>query len=268
MDKQIATRKETPKRDACQKIVCRSPLYRPSTLMANRYDAYHGFTLVELLVVIGIISILAAMLLPVLSETRWTANKISSLNNLKQINQAVISYVDNHDSWVPNTVRADQGSNYWVNFYIIVYPTNLVHNTIGHTLPPYVDDHRIFMAPNHWDRLKNTYRLVGGLMWKYWYGWYWLGKSYPWYRITSYAYLPLLGYANPPKPTMRLGSNHDTTPFNKIALFQEVVTMEWRDADMADGQKSVNYRNGCAEGGSVLWGDGSANWVARSGFCG
>lgn len=61
-----------------------------------------AFTLVELLVVLTILGILAALLLPVLSKARNQAAKASDINNLKQIMTAVHVYTpDNNDVLPP-----------------------------------------------------------------------------------------------------------------------------------------------------------------------
>ncbi len=55
-----------------------------------------AFTLIELLTVIAIIAILAALLLPAISHARGTARKSVCQSNLHQINLAIIMYVDDH----------------------------------------------------------------------------------------------------------------------------------------------------------------------------
>jgi prepilin-type N-terminal cleavage/methylation domain-containing protein/prepilin-type processing-associated H-X9-DG protein len=74
------------------------------TFVRNRRAA---FTLVELLVVIGIIAVLIAVLLPALRRARESANRTACLSNLRQIGQGIVAYTNDNHQWMPpatNTV--------------------------------------------------------------------------------------------------------------------------------------------------------------------
>jgi prepilin-type N-terminal cleavage/methylation domain-containing protein len=74
-----------------------------------------GFTLVELLVVIGIIALLMAMLMPSLGKARAQARRVQCLSNLRQIGAAFVAYsVDNHGIVCPsyNMQGTNPGASY------------------------------------------------------------------------------------------------------------------------------------------------------------
>lgn len=124
---------------------------RPLLKKNSAWPGQRGFTLIELLVVIAIIAILAAILLPVLSQARIRAQSTFCMNNTRELSLGVILYAsDNQDDTPPNVdgttsgVLAGETMNTpcWVAGVLTIYPTFSQDNTnilmlIDHTLYPF-----------------------------------------------------------------------------------------------------------------------------------
>lgn len=73
-------------------------MYNPACRAARRRT---GFTLVELLVVIGIIALLISILMPALSKAREQANSIKCLSNQRNLGQALVMFTQEHGGFLP-----------------------------------------------------------------------------------------------------------------------------------------------------------------------
>jgi prepilin-type N-terminal cleavage/methylation domain-containing protein len=61
----------------------------------------HGFTLVELLVVIGVIALLISILMPALNSARSAARLVQCQSNLKQVHNALLIYANVNQGYLP-----------------------------------------------------------------------------------------------------------------------------------------------------------------------
>jgi prepilin-type N-terminal cleavage/methylation domain-containing protein/prepilin-type processing-associated H-X9-DG protein len=69
---------------------------------SNVPNPSRGFTLVELLVVIGIVGILIALLLPALARAREQGKAVKCAAQLRQLGQAIQSYANFNRGWIPS----------------------------------------------------------------------------------------------------------------------------------------------------------------------
>jgi prepilin-type N-terminal cleavage/methylation domain-containing protein len=81
-------------------------MFKPESMVSKvppraKCFSMHGFSLVELLVVIAVIAVLAALLLPVLSSAKQNGQMASCLNNTRQLIIATHSYADSSGGWLP-----------------------------------------------------------------------------------------------------------------------------------------------------------------------
>ncbi len=107
-----------------------------------------GFTLIEVLMVISIIAILAALLMPSLSAARSKAKQAGCQNNLKQLALSVLMYSADNDGKLPENTPEGQGKNPWVSgsMKVLSDSTNETFIRQG-KLFPYANNVAVYRCP-------------------------------------------------------------------------------------------------------------------------
>jgi len=80
-----------------------------------RPTRWRGFSLIELLVVVAVISILAAITMPALIRSMRNASRLKCASNLHQLGSSCSLYANQYDQWYPNygeyaSAGTDQGA--------------------------------------------------------------------------------------------------------------------------------------------------------------
>jgi competence protein ComGC len=73
-----------------------------ASLCGRRYESECGYSYIELLVSLGIITVLLALLMPVIGKSRASAQSISCLSQLRQIGAGFLQYAADNDKRLPN----------------------------------------------------------------------------------------------------------------------------------------------------------------------
>lgn len=208
-----------------------------------------AFTLVELLVVIGIIAVLIATLLPALSLAREQARRVACASNLRQQGMCFWMYAQENKGEYPTPVTPFSYGDWPFGAMVVNYvpPPNLPAGTPLLVYQGYLTEPRLLYCPSgdsNWITYENDWNTTD-----------WLGTyvGYPcWegYRSTQDFGNVLPG----------LVADHPTD-FPDRLLAGDLIT-KVRNAGVAQlGPNNHNRKDETPAGGNILYNDGSVRWL-------
>lgn len=233
---------------------------------------WRAFTLIELLVVISLITLLIALLLPVIARARDVAQLVHCQSNVRQIHVALTVYANDHDTftpdepphngadWTPNDGRSVASVEIWG----LTRPRGLNLNAalgLGQLVELNYTIVEGLFCPTEMRRFEvfNGYAIGPG----FWSLRGFFGESYrqPWRHPDSgEPWSPWWGESNYFfKSSYAYRSNDWSTPFQERRDNKHLSTIheEYNDhVVVMDKRGSLHNQIGC----NVLWGDGAVLW--------
>jgi type II secretory pathway pseudopilin PulG len=120
-------------------------MFKPRDNLATRSIA--AFTLVELLVVIGVIAVLIAVLLPALRTARLASQRVACASNLRQVGAAVLMYVNDNKQHLPMVIDPLWRSDATVNLSADPFdPAETL--SLPNVLKRYISSFKVYNCPS------------------------------------------------------------------------------------------------------------------------
>ncbi len=213
----------------------------------RRRQARKAFTLIELLGVIAIISLLAALLLPALKNAKETANRAGCINNLRQIWIAMNLYADDDSKGeIQLRIYYNTQGGWYGTFGMANNPLESFIYARSLTVPGYLKDSKVFYCPT---------QKSGGVYSYLAHTWAQGEWSTPGFTISSPS--------NPQGPVGSTSSIYGTVRYLKEATERDALVFELSPVAPNGSPSGSNFAPSAHHGPlydpqvlHVLWGDG------------